>query len=109
MNTNLTIFDLILIKCPSFFKDIFKSFAKKTMNSSNKTKQKSRIKTTYEYKILEEVLKTLNEVKYREMKKHMMDQQLLPAHAEELDEAIDLIEGIVNYDPTPNTPYDFFH
>ena len=49
---------------------------------------------------LEEIVKELGEIIEREEKRHMMDQMFL-GFEEDLNEAKDLLLGIVDYDPTP--------
>lgn len=49
---------------------------------------------------LEEIVKELGEIIEREEKRHIMDQMFL-GFEEDLNEAKDLLLGIVDYDPTP--------
>ena len=49
---------------------------------------------------LEEIVKELDEIIEREEKRHIMDQMFL-GFEEDLNEAKDLLLGIVDYDPTP--------
>ena len=64
----------------------------------------------YEQTKLERILKELQSVIEREKKRHMMDEHLSHSMRDLLEyEIIPLLEAEVNYDPTPQTSYDFFH
>ena len=59
---------------------------------------------------LERILKELEDIIDRENKRHIMDEQLSHSMRNLLeDEIIPMLEAEVNYDPTPQTSYDFFH
>jgi len=59
---------------------------------------------------LERILKELQSIIERENKRHMMDEHLSHSMRNLLeDEIIPLLEAELNYDPTPQTSYDFFH
>ena len=67
-------------------------------------------KQEYESTKLERILKELQSIIERENKRHMMDEHLSHSMRNLLeDELIPLLEAELNYDPTPNTAYDFFH
>jgi hypothetical protein len=60
--------------------------------------------TKCEYHQLSLIIKQLEAIIAREDKRHMMDQQL-PLHTHNaIEEAIAILEGEVDYDPTPNEP-----
>ena len=64
----------------------------------------------YEQTKLERILKELQSIIKRENKRHMMDEHLTHSMRDLLEyEIIPLLEAEVNYDPTPQTSYDFFH
>tara|TARA_B100001142_G_scaffold93140_1_gene94858 strand:- start:652 stop:876 length:225 start_codon:yes stop_codon:yes gene_type:complete len=64
----------------------------------------------YEQTKLERILKELQSIIKRENKRHMMDEHLSHSMRDLLEyEIIPLLEAEVNYDPTPQTSYDFFH
>ena len=64
----------------------------------------------YESAKLERILKELEAIIGREKKRHMMDEHLTHSMRDLLEyEIIPLLEAEVNYDPTPQTAYDFFH
>lgn len=64
----------------------------------------------YESTKLERILKELQSIIERENKRHIMDEHLSHSMRNLLeDELIPLLEAELNYDPTPNTAYDFFH
>ena len=64
----------------------------------------------YEQTKLERILKELQSIIKRENKRHMMDEHLTHSMRDLLEyEIIPLLEAEVDYDPTPQTPYDFFH
>tara|TARA_R110002012_G_scaffold58061_1_gene150588 strand:+ start:604 stop:831 length:228 start_codon:yes stop_codon:yes gene_type:complete len=64
----------------------------------------------YESAKLERILKELQSIIKRENKRHMMDEHLTHSMRDLLEyEIIPLLEAEVNYDPTPQTSYDFFH
>ncbi len=64
----------------------------------------------YESAKLERILKKLQSVIERENKRHMMDEHLTHSMRDLLEyEIIPLLEAELNYDPTPQTSYDFFH
>jgi len=59
---------------------------------------------------LDRILKELETIVKRDGKRHLMDQQLSHSMQELLQyEVIPLLEAEINYDPTPQTSYDFFH
>ncbi len=67
-------------------------------------------KEEYEVYKLERILKQLEGIVNRENKRHEMDQHLHSHTTELLElELIPALEAEVNYDPTPDTAYDFFH
>ena len=67
-------------------------------------------KQEYELAKLERILKELQSVIEREKKRHMMDEHLTHSMRDLLEyEIIPMLEAEVNYDPTPQTSYDFFH
>jgi hypothetical protein len=67
-------------------------------------------KQEYESTKLERILKELQAIIERENKRHMMDEHLSHSMRNLLeDELIPLLEAELNYDPTPQTSYDFFH
>jgi hypothetical protein len=49
---------------------------------------------------VEEIAKELDQIIKREQKRHMMDQMFL-GFEDDLQTAQELLDGIVNYDPTP--------
>ena len=64
----------------------------------------------YEIKKLQRILKEMEDIIDRESKRHIMDEQLTHSMRELLQyEIIPMLEAEVNFDPTPNTAYDFFH
>ena len=64
----------------------------------------------YESTKLERILKELKSIIERENKRHMMDEHLTHSMRDLLEyEIIPLLEAEVDYDPTPQTSYDFFH
>ena len=64
----------------------------------------------YEQTKLERILKELQSIIKRDNKRHMMDQHLTHSMRDLLEyEIIPLLEAEVDYDPTPQTSYDFFH
>ena len=64
----------------------------------------------YESTKLERILKELQSIIKRDNKRHMMDQHLTHSMRDLLEyEIIPMLEAEVDYDPTPQTPYDFFH
>jgi len=64
----------------------------------------------YESAKLERILKELQAIIERENKRHMMDEHLTHSMRDLLEyEIIPMLEAEVNYDPTPQTSYDFFH
>ena len=64
----------------------------------------------YESAKLERILKELQSIIKRENKRHMMDEHLTHSMRDLLEyEIIPMLEAEVNYDPTPQTSYDFFH
>ena len=64
----------------------------------------------YESAKLERILKELQSIIKRENKRHMMDEHLTHSMRDLLEyEIIPLLEAEVDYDPTPQTSYDFFH
>ena len=64
----------------------------------------------YEQTKLERILKELQSIIKRENKRHMMDEHLTHSMRDLLEyEIIPLLEAEVDYDPTPQTSYDFFH
>jgi flagellin-specific chaperone FliS len=64
----------------------------------------------YEQTKIERILKELQSIIDREKKRHMMDEHLSHSMRDLLEyEIIPLLEAEVNYDPTPQTSYDFFH
>lgn len=63
-----------------------------------------------EYAELERIYQELMAVQQRDAKRHLMDQHLTPSmHSLLEDEILPLLEAEINYDPTPQTAYDFFH
>ena len=60
--------------------------------------------TKNEYKQLEEALDILKAVIERESKRHQMDEHLVPGDNDIVQEAIGLLEEIIDYDPTPTDP-----
>ena len=67
-------------------------------------------KQEYESTKLERILKELQAIIERENKRHIMDEELSHSMRNLLeDEIIPLLEAELNYDPTPQTSYDFFH
>jgi flagellin-specific chaperone FliS len=64
----------------------------------------------YEQTKIERILKELQSIIDREKKRHMMDEHLSHSMRDLLEyEIIPLLEAEVNYDPAPQTSYDFFH
>ena len=64
----------------------------------------------YEQTKLERILKELQSIIKRDNKRHMMDQHLTHSMRDLLEyEIIPMLEAEVDYDPTPQTSYDFFH
>ena len=64
----------------------------------------------YESVKLERILKELQSIIEREGNRHMMDEHLTHSMRDLLeDEIIPMLEAELNYDPTPQTAYDFFH
>ena len=64
----------------------------------------------YESTKLERILKELQSIIKRDNKRHMMDQHLTHSMRDLLEyEIIPLLEAEVDYDPTPQTSYDFFY
>ncbi len=55
-----------------------------------------------EYSKLQEAVDLLKAVLDRESKRHEMDQRLVPGDDDVVQEAIGLLEEIIDYDPTPN-------
>jgi len=55
-----------------------------------------------EYHQLEQALDILKAVIERESKRHQMDEHLVPGDNDIVQEAIGLLEEIIDYDPTPN-------
>jgi len=69
-----------------------------------------QLQQEYESAKLERILKDLQAIIEREKKRHMMDEHLTHSMRDLLEyEIIPLLEAEVNYDPTPQTSYDFFH
>jgi predicted metallo-beta-lactamase superfamily hydrolase len=67
-------------------------------------------KQEYESTKLERILKELQAIIERENKRHIMDEHLSHSMRNLLeDELIPLLEAELNYDPTPQTSYDFFY
>lgn len=60
--------------------------------------------TKNEYKQLEQALDILKAVIKRESERHQMDEHLVPGDNDIVQEAIGLLEEIIDYDPTPNEP-----
>ena len=60
--------------------------------------------TKREYHQLSLIIKQLEAIIDREDKRHMMDQQLSLHTHNAIEEAIAILEGEVDYDPTPNEP-----
>ena len=60
--------------------------------------------TKNEYKQLEQALDILKAVLARESTRHQMDEHLVPGDKDIVQEAIGLLEEIIDYDPTPNEP-----
>jgi len=64
----------------------------------------------YECDKIQRALDILKDVIAREDKRHLMDQHLTFSMRDLLEsEVIPQLENELNYDPTPQTPYDFFH
>ena len=64
----------------------------------------------YEQTKIERILEELQSIIKRENKRHMMDEHLSHSMRDLLEyEIIPLLEAEVDYDPTPQTSYDFFH
>jgi len=64
----------------------------------------------YELTKLQRILKELEDIIDRESKRHIMDEHLTHSMRDLLeDEIIPMLEAELNYDPTPQTSYDFFH
>jgi len=55
-----------------------------------------------EYHQLQEAVNMLKAILERESKRHQMDQDLVPGDDDVVQEAIGLLEEIIDYDPTPN-------
>jgi|TARA_X000001388_G_scaffold76435_1_gene73778 vacuolar-type H+-ATPase subunit D/Vma8 len=66
--------------------------------------------TEYESTKIQRALDILKGVVEREDKRHMMDEQLTASMRNLLEhEVIPQLENELDYDPTPQTAYDFFH
>tara|TARA_A100001515_G_scaffold143998_2_gene146747 strand:+ start:4259 stop:4471 length:213 start_codon:yes stop_codon:yes gene_type:complete len=64
----------------------------------------------YECDKIQRALDILKDVIAREDKRHLMDQHLTFSMRDLLEsEVIPQLENELNYDPTPQTSYDFFH
>ena len=65
---------------------------------------------TNDYSQIKEAFDLIVEAFERDQKRHMMDQHL-PISMQHLleEQIIPQLEDELNYDPTPQTPYDFFH
>ena len=64
----------------------------------------------YECDKIQRALDILKGVIAREDKRHLMDQHLTFSMRNLLEfEVIPQLENELNFDPTPQTPYDFFH
>ena len=64
----------------------------------------------YESTKVERALNILKGVVERERKRHMMDTHLTPSMIDLLEhEIIPQLDNELDYDPTPQTAYDFFH
>ena len=64
----------------------------------------------YECDKIQRALDILKGVIAREDKRHLMDQHLTFSMRDLLEsEVIPQLENELNYDPTPQTSYDFFH
>ena len=63
----------------------------------------------YESAKVQRALDILKGVVEREDKRHMMDEQLTASMQNLLEEIIPQIENELDYDPTPQTAYEFFH
>ena len=63
----------------------------------------------YESAKIQRALDILKGVVEREDKRHMMDEQLTASMQNLLEEIIPQIENELDYDPTPQTAYEFFH
>jgi hypothetical protein len=57
-----------------------------------------------EYMYLEEVRAILKNVLAREAKRHMMDEHLDTHTSGVVSEIVDMLEEVLDYDPTPNEP-----
>jgi hypothetical protein len=55
-----------------------------------------------EYHNLQQAVNILKSILERESKRHQMDQDLVPGDDDVVQEAIGLLEEIIDYDPTPN-------
>jgi hypothetical protein len=60
--------------------------------------------TNNEYHQLNLIVQQLHAVINREDKRHMMDQHLTCNTHNAIEEAIAILEGEIDYDPTPNEP-----
>lgn len=63
----------------------------------------------YECDKIQRALDILKGVIAREDKRHMMDEHLTASMKNLLEEIIPQLENELDYDPTPQTAYDFFH
>ncbi|NCW70092.1 MAG: hypothetical protein EBV86_16310 [Marivivens sp.] len=64
----------------------------------------------YECDKIQRALDILKDVIAREDKRHLMDQHLTFSMRDLLEsEVIPQLENELNFDPTPQTSYDFFH
>ena len=63
----------------------------------------------YESAKVQRALDILKGVVEREDKRHMMDEHLTSSMRNLLDEIVPQLENELDYDPTPQTAYDFFH
>jgi hypothetical protein len=57
-----------------------------------------------EYQQLQEAVDLLKAILERESKRYQMDEHLVPGDNDVVQEAIGLLEEIIDYDPTPNEP-----
>ena len=63
-----------------------------------------------EYTHVENIVKDLKAIIEREDKRHIMDEHLTASMRNLLEcEVIPQLENELDYDPTPQTAYDFFH
>jgi vacuolar-type H+-ATPase subunit D/Vma8 len=63
-----------------------------------------------EYTHVENIVKDLKAIIEREDKRHIMDEHLTASMRNLLEhEIIPQLEYEIDYDPTPQTAYDFFH